>query len=245
MDSFPFLRALIDRTNRTKGPSTILGQRARGFTLVEMVVVLAIIIIITSIVITGQSAYNESLLLTDTAYTVAFSIRQAQSLGLSSRNYGAPGTGQNVGYGVNFSSGSSDSYTFFADTYNYPLPIPTECTVGASGTPEEKPGNCRFDAGDDGIVQTYSFSRGYRISKFCGKAGQVLRCSDDNGQPLQSLDLVFMRPNTISVLTGTRHPNQHISFDCAQIHVAAPTGGVERVIRVSKLGEVSMGQLCP
>ena len=67
--------------NRTRPAHAALA----GFTLVEMIVVLAIIGIISGVVITGQSAYNQSLLLTDTTYTVAYSIRQAQSLGLSSR----------------------------------------------------------------------------------------------------------------------------------------------------------------
>ena len=92
-------------------PFRSIAKRAsvpRGFTLVEMLVVLAIIIMITAIVINGQSTYNRSILLTDTVYTVAYSIRQAQSLGLASRGttVGASIV-SNAGYGVRFAGSSS------------------------------------------------------------------------------------------------------------------------------------------
>jgi prepilin-type N-terminal cleavage/methylation domain-containing protein len=221
---------ISDRHSTAKGSA--------GFTLVEMMVVISIMAIVSLVVITGQSTYNRTLLLTDTAYTVAFSIRQAQSLGISSRTFGSD---TNVGYGITFSSGARDRYTVFADTSNASLPIPSTCATGTAGTPEWKPGNCRYNSGD-GIVQTYVFSRGYTISKFCGKNGNgPLICSDTSG--LQSLDLVFMRPNNVSVLTGTQSGIQ-TPFTCAEIHVSAPQNDAERIIRVSYLGEVSTGQTC-
>ncbi len=75
----------------------------RGFTMVEMLVSLGIILIITSIVLLGQNSFNKNLVLVDTAYTVAFTLRQAQTLALSSRKVG---TIQNAGYGTHFANGS-------------------------------------------------------------------------------------------------------------------------------------------
>ena len=139
MEPFSFLR----RTTRTAAR----GIQA-GFTLVEMLVVIGIIAVITGVIITGQSAYNQSLLLTDTAYTVAFSVRQAQFYGLSSRGIAA-NSGTNVvnaGYGVSFNANTPDRYTVFADTSNAGFTTPTACAVGVEGTPERKPGNCRGKA---------------------------------------------------------------------------------------------------
>lgn len=232
MEFLPSLRPLAKRP----------PLKPRGFTLVEMLVVLGIIVVITAVVITGQSSYNQTLLLTDTTYTVAFSIRQAQSYGLASRN--VQGVGTNVGYGLRFSTNFPNQYFFFADTSNALLPIPVACEVGTPGTPEAKPGNCRYDGTGDNLIQTYSFSRGYTIGKFCGKNGSSARvCSTTDA--LQNLNIVFMRPNPIAIITGTRPGATSVPFTCAEIYVNAPTGGAERTIRVSSLGEISIGQTCP
>ena len=49
----------------------------RGFSLIEMMVVLVIIALITTIALFGQQDFNRSLLLTDTAYTIALTAREA------------------------------------------------------------------------------------------------------------------------------------------------------------------------
>jgi prepilin-type N-terminal cleavage/methylation domain-containing protein len=207
---------------------------SRGFTLVEMMVVLAIIAVITGIVINGQSTYNQTLILTDTAYTVAFSVRQAQSLGLSSRTSGGI---SNAGYGVRFESPTS--YTSFADTGGSVTVSDAWCPRGIAGTPEAKPGNCRFDPGE--TIQTYTFGRGFTVSDFCGKLSNGTRHCVSTGQ-ISSLDVVFMRPETRAVLTGSNG----VSYTCAEAVIAAPTGGASRIVRISQLGEISVGQLqCP
>lgn len=209
-------------------------QVQRGFTLVEMIVVLGIIVGITAIVMNGQSTYNQSLILSDTAYTVAFSVRQAQSLGLSSR---AAGGISDAGYGVHFDLGSS--YTIFADTARgLPAPVNAWCPLGTAGTPEAKPGNCRYDSAGDTVVQSYSFSRGFRIVTLCATSGGSRSCNH------QGLDVVFMRPETRAILTDSNGS----PYSCVEVHVRAPTGNATRIVRVSQLGEVSVGgveHICP
>jgi len=215
------------------------SANTRGFTLIEMLVVLFIIVLITSIVITGQSNYNKTLLLTDTTYGVALSAREAQTFGLASRKYGSV---QNPGYGLHFSSASPSSYTLFADI-NPTLAAPSNCPLGAVGTPERKPGNCRFDAAD-GVVSTYTFSRGFTVTKFCGKSGLTRYCSTDPA-PLTTLDLVFTRPNTSTTISGLVNGSLLTSFSCAEITISDPTKQANRVIRLSSIGEISTGQSCP
>lgn len=216
-------------------------QRTRlgGFTLVEMLVVLFIITVITAVVINGQSNYNKSLLLTDTTYGVALSGREAQSFGLASRKFGNV---QNPGYGLHFSSATPGMYTLFADTANTLTP-PANCPLGTPGTPEQKPGNCRFDAAD-GVVSSYAFSRGFTVSKLCGKTGLTRYCSTD-AAPLSTLDLVFTRPNTSTTISGLVNGSALTTFDCAEITISDPLKQATRTIRVSSIGEISINQVCP
>ncbi len=211
----------------------------RGFTLVEMVVVLGIIAIITVIAVTGQSTFNRTLLLTDTVYGVAFSAREAQSFGISSRKFGNV---QNPGYGIHFSNATPSSYTVFADKANT-LAAPAGCPLGAAGTPEQKPGNCRYDV-TDGTVNAYTFGRGFKVQRFCGKIGSTLYCSTDPS-PLTTLDAVFTRPNTSTVMSGLLNGSTLLTFSCAEVTIADGTNQANKTVRISSLGEISIGQICP
>lgn len=213
----------------------------RGFTLVEMMVVLAIITIITTVALLGQSSFNRSMVLTDTAYTIAFSIREAQSLGISSRTFA--GT-QDAGYGLHFAHLSPTTYKLFADTYpiapgdtQYPLICPGHSNVVATN-PEAKPGDC-IQTLESEVVRTYSLNNGFRISGFCGRqsSGDQL-C---NGSSMDALDIVYLRPNTQSVITGV-NGGTRTALEDATIRVSSPDGSAERCIYVSKVGQVSVLQ---
>lgn len=221
----------------------------RGFTLVEMMVVLIIIALITTVAVTSQSTFNRSLLLTDTAYTIAFSIREAQSLGLSSRvanNY------YDAGYGVYFSTVTPKSYVLFADTSPVsPGVDPSEnpyCaghTQRTSTSPDAHPGNCIYDpsANPTELIRTYSLNRGYTIYKFCGRAlvGGAERCSSSD---FETLHLSFMRPSTDTVIFGRMSSGNLIPLADATIYLRAPDSPAERCIVVSKVGQIGV-TTCP
>lgn len=217
----------------------------RGISLVEMIVVIAIISVITTVAIVGQSTFNRTLLLTDTAYTMAFSARQAQSYGLSSRKYGSSTT--NPGYGIHFERSTLNRYLMFADTQNTLSPFPAACPTGVAGTPSAKPGNCRFDAAD-GTVNTYTFANNFSIQKFCAKVTSGTSVCSNDSQPLLNLDLVFTRPNTSTVISGQTTSGTSVNtYNCAVITITDQAGANTRDIRVSSLGEISVGRglSCP
>ena len=85
----------------------------RGFTLIEMLVVLAIIVTVTTIALSSQSAFNKTLILANTAYDIALTLRSAENFGIGSR---ALYRTANAGYGVHFQRGTLGSFILFADT---------------------------------------------------------------------------------------------------------------------------------
>lgn len=209
----------------------------RGFTMVEMLVSLGIILIITSIVLLGQNSFNKNLVLVDTAYTVAFTLRQAQTLALSSRKVG---TIQNAGYGTHFANGSMTSYSLFSDT------VPSAPGNGQSGKCpghtatsglESRPGNCLYDNTTE-VVSTYNLNYGFKVSRFCGvDTGGVTRCS---GVYLDTLDVSFLRPSTQAIMLGTR-AGALVELVSAKIYVTSPDGLEERCINVTKVGQIAVG----
>jgi prepilin-type N-terminal cleavage/methylation domain-containing protein len=75
---------------------------AKGFTLVELLVVFAIMTLITALILFQHRRFDSSTLLRSLAYSIALSIRQSQVYGTSVRQFGS---NFNYSYGVYFAAG--------------------------------------------------------------------------------------------------------------------------------------------
>lgn len=226
----PFLNRLIARVRSSR----VL----RGFSLAELMVVLAIIIIITTITMVSHTNFNKTLLLTNTAYTVALSAREAQSYGLSSRRFS---TSYNAGYGLYF-TGSAGTYKLFSDVLST-ASKPGWCLTGTVGTPDAKPGNCIYDSSSEDL-KTYTLNRGYTISDVCGTdTGLTKRCISTGY--LSSVSIVFMRPNTDTIITGRTSTGTAVKLSCATIRIKAPGSTNEKCVLISTVGQISVPLACP
>lgn len=125
-----------------------------GFTIIELLTVIAIILFLSAMVFANYRAGNNELSLELAANNVAADIRKAQEMGLSAP--GVPGLAdQRIGgYGIYFTSaaGSNKSYSIFAD--NNPL-------------------NGKFDPGDK-VLQTISLDANYYIALVDTNAVSIL-----------------------------------------------------------------------
>src|SRR5438105_4839422 len=101
-----------------------VNTSARGFTLLEMLVVIFIILILSSTVLVSQSAFNKTIILANTAYDIGLSIRSAAAYGIGSRATTAGFS--NAGYGIYFAANTPTQYLLFADTLP-PASIPSAC----------------------------------------------------------------------------------------------------------------------
>ena len=95
-------------SNRSKAPSA-----QGGFSMVEMLVSIGIVVIVLTIVLTRQDSFNEAVLLRAEAYDVALSVREMQ---LSAVSVVSDGSGDySARTGIYFSGNEINQYVFFRD----------------------------------------------------------------------------------------------------------------------------------
>lgn len=116
----------------------------KGFTVLELIVSLAIFAMMTALVLSKYGNFNQGILLTNLAYDVALTIRNAQSYGLNVKSTTRTGNDFSKPYGVHFNTATNDKIIFFTDTNGTNL----------------------YDAGD-AIIQTTTITRGSVVSKVC------------------------------------------------------------------------------
>lgn len=174
-------------------------MKTKGFTLIELMIAITIMMIMTSVVLFNYNRFNESSLLNTFAYDMSLTIRQAQVYGVASRE---GKNSQSSAIGVN---NASDSLTNF--TGGYGVHFDSSKTSGVIplklfiDTPTENQdddtfvGNGKFDEGVDFTLQSYSFQRGIKISQICATvAGSVENCN------FQQLDITFHRPDPEAII---------------------------------------------
>jgi prepilin-type N-terminal cleavage/methylation domain-containing protein len=188
-----------------------------GFTLVELVVSIAIFAIMTALVVAKYGNFNNSLLLTNLAYDVAGTIRTAQTYGLSVRSTDTgvlpPAYGVFFNYLTSGASGlckSVDSARFylFADTGTEDY----ECGTG------------------DSVINEYLLKNGTKISGLCiGSSSSACNTTPNY------LSISFKRPNPDAlIMTGAA------DYGYARITLQSASGDT-RMVSVYKNGQISVG----
>jgi len=119
-------------------------MKKNGFTLLEILVVISIIIILTGIVLLNYRTTGQQLAIQRAAFKLAADIRRTQEMAMSAKEL--PGTGIPIGgYGVYLQNANDISYLIYADT-------------------NPASGNEQYDAGGDTVVETINLEQGVKIS---------------------------------------------------------------------------------
>ncbi len=188
--------------------------QSSGFTVVELMVSASILIVITSVVFAQHSRFSGNLLISNLAYDMALTLRQAQVYGLSVREFGT-GSGEfDIGYGVHFDQSTPTAYILFVD----------------------RDKNGRYDSVAEN-VEIFSLRQGNLIRQFCATLSSgTEKCA---GSGITILDIVFVRPdpdaNIRSDVAGDLYRSARITVESPQ--------GVARLIDVVATGQISVPHL--
>lgn len=230
-----------------------------GFTLIELVTVVSIMILISSVALFRHSKFSSDILITNAAYEIALSIRQVEVFGLSSKSIGSGATAKyQAGYGIHFSpalargesNGNSSYVTFFED--------PIEDINAGVGS------DSQFFYQYNGInqhIDTLELTQGQKIVKYCVRKNTLPKdwdCWSDIPGDIQGeignmiVNIVFVKPNPEAHITVGTISNGVITYggagptnDRVKIVVQSALGDKCRSITVSVAGQISVDPIDP
>lgn len=183
-----------------------------GFTVIELMVTITIVVLVTGIVLIQYSSFNSSVLLTSQAYAIAFDLRETQSIAISVRGNGASFREE---YGLYFDINAPNQYLLFQD----------------NGSAKPAVYNAGEEVGNPNIVDPR-----FVIEDFCinGSFGQ--RCASE-GLVADDLSVTFKRPDFDAAFANSDGTNNITS---AEIFVTPLNGNGIRVITITNAGQISV-----
>lgn len=198
-------------------------KASRGFALIELLIAVVLFGVITSFVLVAYSKVSEQLFMTSLAYETALSFRQAQSYGVSVKQFG---TTFDSAYGIHLSAIVDKRFVFFADADQ----------DGIYKTGGDSETGCITGTGSE-CVSVYQVERNNKVDKFCGVPAGIEpeECSKDSVTLISFLDVSFLRPNPDAVI----RTDQSTTYKAARVYLKSPSG-IERIVEVWNTGQISI-----
>jgi len=201
------------------------GSKSKGFTLLELIVSIAIFVFMTALLIAKFGNFNQSALLTNLAYDVAITLRTAQTFSISSVNANTGATPFQYPHGVHITTATTPANP---ETDNTKIIMFTDVNSDGKYNPSSS----------DVIENIYTLSRGAVISYLC--IGDENNCAPAKRGPsdinLSSADITFRRPDPSALIVGSAASGFQQSV-YIEISIPGVTNGT-RAIVVSNNGQI-------
>lgn len=208
----------------------------KGFSLIEMLVVVAIFFILTSVTVFNYNSFDNNITITNLAYEIALSIRESQVLSLGVRGVGGE---FNIRYGVYFNT-TEDSQKFitFADR-----PITSNSPNGQCDYDTDT--SCSFNNCTDQSAECLritSLTRNIDVKRICVSEDASFPM-DENGEceshgtPSTEVAITFSRPNPDAIIHS--YDGTGGLYTDAAILLESPNGA-RRIINIGANGQVSI-----
>ncbi|MBI2635284.1 MAG: prepilin-type N-terminal cleavage/methylation domain-containing protein [Parcubacteria group bacterium] len=159
---FPFfsvlrVKIITELNNELINQYKISNGMSKGFTLIEIMVVVSVIVVISAIVIFNIGLEKQNSALFRSAQKLSLDLRRTQSFALSSKNYKTSGIP--CGWGVHFTGANSTSYIIFADSAVLPDCSDRDFIRAANGTED---------------FETINLESGIKISSLSGNLSDAV-----------------------------------------------------------------------
>mgnify|MGYP003395049800 CR=1 FL=1 len=190
----------------------VIKLAQRGFSLIELLVVTAVLVLISGLLLASNSRFGGVVQLESLAFDIGLSIRQSQVYGISVRQFSA-GV-YTAGYGMHFDMANPTTYVLYGDA------------VSANGL---------YDSGE--LVVSNAITRGYFVKSLCvTQTGLPEDCS------VTQVDILFKRPEPDAYISAAGQSCILTLGPClesARIVVESPRGDTMSII-ISVNGQVSV-----
>jgi type II secretory pathway pseudopilin PulG len=207
------------------GINTELKENNQGFTVVELLVTIGIVVLVTGLIMIRYSSFNSSVLLTSQAYLLGFDVREAQSLAVSVRGNASEFHEE---YGLYFNMTSPNEYLIFQD----------DDTNG-----DHDP--ARYHAGEE-IGSPYNLDSRFTIVNLCGTNSASRTCyasdPDTTGEVVDtafsSVAISFKRPDFDAAFYNASKSN----LQSVEVHISARNGErpITKKVLIYASGEITI-----
>ena len=186
--------------------------RERGVTLVELIVVIALVVVLTSTVLLRQRSFQDSILLRNTAYELALSVRETQVYGVGVRR---------------------DPSDIISGRYGVHLELDTSVAVIYADNNE----NNLYESDEQRKIN--EFEEPFSIVNICVTPVSGGEECADSAPSIIGLEILFIRPNPDAYLYVVHTGNVIEEVSKARISVGVPSGKHVDVI-ISKTGQIAV-----
>jgi len=201
---------MVNLTNKKN--SQLNKKKRKGFTIVELVVVIALMVVLTSTVLLRQRSFQNTVLLKNTAYELALSIRETQVYGVGVRR---------------------DPLDVVSGRYGVHIDLNTLAPVIYADNNE----NNMYESDEQRRIN--DFEEPFSIVNICVTPVSGGEECADSTPSIVGLEILFVRPDPDAYLYVVRAGGIVEEVLKARIFVGVPSGAEVGVI-ISKTGQIAV-----